>query len=64
MRKLILLIVVILVITFCIRVGVYFKAYHYHYAATSFQSHLLHLSKLFLLPALILLILSVFINPH
>lgn len=37
MRKLILLIVVILVITFCIRVGVYFKAYHDHYAATSFS---------------------------
>ena len=64
MRKLILFIVVILVMTFCIRVGVYFKAYHYHYASTSFQSHLLHLSKLFLLPVLILLILSVFIKPH
>ncbi|MGM9951781.1 MAG: hypothetical protein ACI32Q_00160 [Intestinibaculum porci] len=64
MRKLILLIVVILVMTFCIRVGVYFKTYHYHYASTSFQSHLLHLSKLFLLPALILLILSIFIKPH
>ncbi len=64
MRRLILLIVVILVMTFCIRVGVYFKAYHYHYASTSFRSHLLHLSKLFLLPVLILLILSIFIKPH
>ncbi len=64
MRKLILLIVVILVITFCIRVGVYFKAYHYHYAAASFQSHMFKLSKLFLLPALILLVLSIFTKPH